>query len=52
MDGDTTLAILTQHDAQKDLYADFAREGESLIRRLLAVSGYRVHCVTSRLKAS
>jgi hypothetical protein len=29
MDGDTTLAILTQYDAQKDLYADFAREGES-----------------------
>jgi ppGpp synthetase/RelA/SpoT-type nucleotidyltranferase len=50
MDGDTTLAILTQYDAQKDLYADFAREGESLIRRLLAVSGYRVHSVTSRLK--
>jgi putative GTP pyrophosphokinase len=50
MDSDTLSAIVAQYDAQKELYADFAREGESLIKRLLAVSKYRVHSVTSRLK--
>lgn len=50
MDNDTCATILAEYDATQAVYGDFARECDSLIKRLLAVKGYRVHSVTSRLK--
>jgi putative GTP pyrophosphokinase len=50
MDNDTCAAILKEYDSTSPLYGDFARECEVLVRRLLAVKGYRIHTVGSRLK--
>jgi putative GTP pyrophosphokinase len=50
LDNDTCATILAEYDATQAVYDDFARECDSLIKRLLAVKGYRVHSVTSRLK--
>src|SRR5271169_3466910 len=50
MHTDTQKLILSEYDGSYRLYEDFVERCEVLARELLAVNGYRVHSVTSRVK--